>query len=188
MKVIWSVLDTVWTLPEKRLRNGTVLKKGANGTENTGLKSQKKKQKNRKLNSFVFSAGKSFTLQVTAGTRVSIAQWLVAPNTVETMESTMKPESVQCVEKSLGSIDSAKQKLAVENAGISVAEIREEKTTADVYNLTVDEEHEYFANGFLVHNCMDACIYACLQRPWTPVKKEKSDKVRDKLTRSAWTY
>ena len=35
---------------------------------------------------------------------------------------------------------------------------------------------------------MDACIYACLSRPWTPVKKEKSDKARDKLTRSAWTY
>ena len=28
--------------------------------------------------------------------------------------------------------------------------------TANVYDLTVDGEHEFFANGILVHNCNDA--------------------------------
>ena len=41
---------------------------------------------------------------------------------------------------------------------------------ADVYNLTVDGEHEYFANGFLVHNCTDALAYALLSRPFAPTK------------------
>ena len=41
---------------------------------------------------------------------------------------------------------------------------------ADVYNLTVGGEHEYFANGFLVHNCADTVIYACLSRPYAPRK------------------
>lgn len=30
-----------------------------------------------------------------------------------------------------------------------------------VYDLTVEDEHEYFANGLLVHNCMNAFEYAC---------------------------
>jgi hypothetical protein len=31
-----------------------------------------------------------------------------------------------------------------------------------VYNLSVDQAEEYFANGVLVHNCR----YACASRPW----------------------
>ena len=64
---------------------------------------------------------------------------------------------------------------------------------ADVYNLTVDEEHEYFANGFLVHNCADAVIYACLSRPFTPMKaKKRTDRYdrwkKPEKERSLWTY
>ena len=29
-----------------------------------------------------------------------------------------------------------------------------------VYNLEVEEPHEFFANGILVHNCLDALRYA----------------------------
>ena len=29
-----------------------------------------------------------------------------------------------------------------------------------VYDLTIEGEHEFFANGILVHNCMDAIRYA----------------------------
>lgn len=63
---------------------------------------------------------------------------------------------------------------------------------ADVYNLTVDEEHEYFANGFLVHNCTDAVIYAAMSRPFTPLKIKNRDaydrwKPKEKK-RSVWTY
>ena len=64
---------------------------------------------------------------------------------------------------------------------------------ADVYNLTVDEEHEYFANGFLVHNCCDAVIYSCLSRPFSPMRaKMKRDSYDawkgEEKKRSAWTY
>lgn len=40
---------------------------------------------------------------------------------------------------------------------------------AKVYDLTVEDAHEYFANGVLVHNCMDAGRYASLH-----FKKAKS--------------
>lgn len=38
--------------------------------------------------------------------------------------------------------------------------MRDTGTTADVYNLTVLEQPEYYANGVLVHNCLDASRYA----------------------------
>ena len=38
---------------------------------------------------------------------------------------------------------------------ISVVESYEEQ----VYDIMVDNEHEYFANGVLVHNCIDAIRY-----------------------------
>lgn len=40
--------------------------------------------------------------------------------------------------------------LSVDNSGIA----------DKVYDLTVDGEHEFFANGILVHNCMDALRYS----------------------------
>jgi phage terminase large subunit len=38
---------------------------------------------------------------------------------------------------------------------------RELASVQPVYNLSVDINEEYFANGILVHNCMDARRYAC---------------------------
>ena len=37
-----------------------------------------------------------------------------------------------------------------------------EENYQPVYDLTVDDTHEYFANGVLVHNCMDAARYASI--------------------------
>lgn len=39
-----------------------------------------------------------------------------------------------------------------------------------VYDLTVEGAHEYFANGILVHNCMDAFRYGC----YTPLAQAAS--------------
>jgi len=39
---------------------------------------------------------------------------------------------------------------------------------AAVFNLTVEGEHEYFANGVLVSNC-DAARYLCMYRPYDEI-------------------
>lgn len=39
-----------------------------------------------------------------------------------------------------------------------------EEQTMEVFDLMVDHTHEYFANGVLVHNCIDALRYACMWR------------------------
>ena len=40
--------------------------------------------------------------------------------------------------------------------------ITKSESYCEVYDLTIDGEHEYFANGVLVHNCIDASRYYVL--------------------------
>jgi hypothetical protein len=42
---------------------------------------------------------------------------------------------------------------------------------ARVYDLTVEEDHEFFVNGVLVSNCIDALRYACEAARRAPVRK-----------------
>jgi len=45
-----------------------------------------------------------------------------------------------------------------------------------VFNISVDEAEEYYANGVLVHNCR----YACMSRPWVPeIEKPKPQRPTD---------
>ena len=50
------------------------------------------------------------------------------------------------------------------NTAITTAKLKhlegEESRSEVVYDLMVDECHEYFANGVLVHNCIDPIRYA----------------------------
>jgi phage terminase large subunit len=41
-----------------------------------------------------------------------------------------------------------------------VTRVTEHGVAARVYDLTIDTQHEFFANGILVHNCIDALRYA----------------------------
>lgn len=48
-----------------------------------------------------------------------------------------------------------------DNWGVKVISIKRLKTKRTVYNLEVEHNHEYIANGILVANCIDAARYAC---------------------------
>jgi hypothetical protein len=52
---------------------------------------------------------------------------------------------------------------SISTSGFVVGVVQEKislrKKASAVYDLTVDGEHEFFANGVLVHNCMDALRY-----------------------------
>ncbi len=66
------------------------------------------------------------------------------------------------MERNSGQIDSGTQ-----NAAVAVVlqdiEIRSEEKR-EVFDLQVNDIHEYFANGILVHNCLDALRYAAWTR------------------------
>lgn len=73
---------------------------------------------------------------------------------------------------------------------VSVFSLENKNKKADVYNLTVEDEHEYFANGILVHNCTDAICYACLARPYTPTKPQPAkpiDRYKPQEKSLVWT-
>lgn len=55
--------------------------------------------------------------------------------------------------------------------------VEEESWNEEVFDLTVENEHSYFANGVLVHNCMDALRYG-LTSLLDPTKISNSVKVR----------
>ena len=190
---IMNTLKTTWMLSDQKPPSGTGRKKGESGTVNMGLNVQNANHKSQKLNAYAFNAGKNFTCATWMFPKANIVPPHVVQNTDAITGLTTKQESAPYAAKSLGLIDSVKIKLVAENAGISVSGLREENKKADVYNLTVDEEHEYFANGFLVHNCYDAIAYGCLSRPWVPIKKNEARRINDAWrkeaeSRSAWTY
>ena len=43
----------------------------------------------------------------------------------------------------------------------TVVSISEADVEDEVYDITVEDAHEFFANGILVHNCIDAIRYSC---------------------------
>lgn len=80
---------------------------------------------------------------------------LASPLPGEHPESTTLPESAQYAELATTAIDTACPAVAlVRVAGVFKA------LTQPVYDLTVDGQPEFFANGVLVHNCFDATRYA----------------------------
>lgn len=46
----------------------------------------------------------------------------------------------------------------IEEISLTGVEMRKESSQR-VYDLEIENEHEYFANGILVHNCLDAFRY-----------------------------
>ena len=81
-----------------------------------------------------------------------------SPNGEETTTLMMRLGSVLFVGKSLGQTD-IPTPYVVEDLVLQSIVINEEKTE-EVFDLLVDGQHEYFANGILVHNCLDALRYA----------------------------
>lgn len=51
--------------------------------------------------------------------------------------------------------------------------------TADVYNMEVDETHDFAVeNGVIAHNCYDECRYFLMMRPVAPRKRIDKPKKR----------
>jgi len=69
----------------------------------------------------------------------------------------IKKQIVLFAQKSLSKINIPNKKPAVQYAPIHCREIKEIKVVreyeSEVFDLTIENEHNYFANGILVHNC-----------------------------------
>ena len=154
---IYRKLVTIWQKLPKLLKNGII----QNWVEN-GIKSKQKKQyalfnqKNLYANNVV-----SISSPNLLGTIDSV-QTIVSPSGVEKTTSTMKSEPVSNVEKSLLSTNTAECNSVVEVVLEDIIVLEENYN--NVYDIEVEEAHEFFANGVLVHNCIDSIRYVVLEK------------------------
>ena len=130
-------------------KNGTPQKKESTGTEKTVIihgALEKKEKKN------VSTVKKNIKQNLNTVTK-NFVQTIVNLLQEENLELMTLLENVRSVESNLKEINTCVPSIAVSCVHQNLDEIDY------VYNLTVDQEHEYFADGYLVHNCMDSLRY-----------------------------
>ena len=84
---------------------------------------------------------------------LGFAQTIASQNQEEEAEWTMLKLVVKYAKYRLLKISTQNKSLA------HVVALENLERAEDVYDLTIEKDHEYFANGLLVHNCLDAFRY-----------------------------
>lgn len=151
-KIIQSLRKQIWIPKDHLPWNGIGQKPVICGTQNTlKLVSEIESQPNIYVN----NAGKSILRSIPG--IIDFVQMHAKQNTDVNLGLTTSQKYVRSVGKSsyhpdlaiLNVVAEGAQIVSVQNAG-----------KMQVYDLTVEDSHEYFANGILVHNCIDATRYA----------------------------
>lgn len=136
-----------------QLKNGTHQKRELNGIKNMqkGLVSE---IENTEVENAMYVKKSTKQKQLIK----DFAPTNVSPNSEELTDWTMKIENVRDVEVNLQQTNTQKQNFVQEAV---VQEINKTHSGCqDVYDIMVEGEHEYIANGILVHNSIDAVRYA----------------------------
>jgi len=97
------------------------------------------------------------------GTLIDSAQMRANHLGEEILDLITKHEIVRYVDQNLPQINTVKP-----FAALGVVQVKNEVQKETVYNLSVKDMHEYFANGVLVHNC-DSIRYFVMTVPLKPV-------------------
>lgn len=144
--------ETISTKLDQKRQNGTVRKKAGNGIANMRKRhiSQSKLRKRARI-------VENRSLTIRDSLRVGFAPMPANLHIVGKQELMTLPTHVSIAEGYLAHPDSNPESSVLDN--VRVATIRNTGYLAPVYNLTVANTHEFFANGILVHNCMDALRY-----------------------------
>lgn len=95
-----------------------------------------------------------------AGHRRGSAPALASPHGEERRAPTLLSESARDVLGGSCEANTPRPSIALSY----VVSVRPLKRRRPVYDLSVDAEHEFFANGILVHNCVDALRYSHYRR------------------------
>ena len=141
----------------KKPSSGTKAKKAISGTQPTVTAHGPKESPFQKHVLFVTGYLKRLILKK----QLSFVLGHVSQNTGALKVWMTKKGYVLFAAQSLSETDLEKQKHVLTNALTSL----ESERSSKVYNLTVENHHEYYANGLLVSNC-DALRYATSRIPW----------------------
>jgi phage terminase large subunit len=167
----------IWTKSENLQVNGIVQKKVENGIAKWLKTTCKKCTMLQRLNACVFNVEKSMMSFLFTKPKLCFVQENVLQSIGEKVGLITKLEPALSAGMSLSSINTVNQKPVLTYVAV-LSVVRNEKKHP-VYNLSVSDTPEYFANGILVHNCYDMTGYACLSRPYTPQMPE-SEKPHDR--------
>jgi hypothetical protein len=148
----WNFLLAISKKFERKLLCGTDPKRVLRGTERMGKKPGK--EGSEKTSGFAAQI-RNVARKLKHFSRISPEKLDIAAGNVTgplpmRLTNTMSMLLVKFVGRCFGEINTS---ICQRHAQISVVH-NYESGIADVYNLHVDEENEYFANGILVHNCI----------------------------------
>ena len=162
-KILKKLVRTWLRLPNAQ-KNGIVQKMGENGTQNMVKRSLKISSPSSSCASNVENISLKNPLDVT-----SFAQTNANQNGEEIAISTTKQGYANNAGVNLSQTNTAVDVFAEKCAVLNI--IIRKKGIEHVYDIEVDDMHEYFANGILAHNCVDAIRYVILEKVLGGFKK-----------------
>lgn len=149
--------ENEWIMQEHMHQNGMVQKRAGRGIENI-MKNRWGLEKKQSLN----ASNVKTNLKPLQGNLIDSVQTNASQNGEETQDLTMNRGFASNVEKHSFVINTQKENFAVENVVEEISLVSVGKD--NVYDIEVDDMHEYFANGILVHNCIDASRYSVMHK------------------------
>jgi hypothetical protein len=160
--------ENIWTKSGQKQRNGTHQMKELNGIANT-LKGTILEMKHSVKEIVRFAIQSLPQKQMHKNSVLT----LVNHNTVGTKDLIMNIGTASFVGISLRLINIQSQKPVLRNVQTNTVL---KSSVQDVYDLTIEDKHEFLANEILVHNCFDAVRYCHIEfnRPQMEMKTEKS--------------
>ena len=146
-----------WIMQEYMHQNGMAQKRVGRGI-GSNMKNRWGLEKKQSLN----ASNVKTNLKPLQGNLIDSVQTNVNQNGEETQVLMTLKENASSVRLNSKPTNTAKQKCVVKN----VVECIEVKNVSkeNVFDIEVKDMHEYFANGILVHNCIDAIRYAVMQK------------------------
>ena len=157
MKLALSRLVKTYVKHRKQQKSGIIQQLERNGTDYTQYEyTQAKNQRN----TFAYAAEKNLSQNLMDS--INFAQTDARANGVGCKVLTMKNECANIAEKHSLQINIAERDSVVEVVPEKIVVLNEYNQLT--YDIEVDDMHEFFANGVLVHNCMDATRYVVLEK------------------------
>ena len=148
----WRIKKFILTALGRSQRNGIKARKAAQSIEKSAVFLTRTLSPNRKRARI---AARCFCLMLSAIV-TNFARTLANQHGGDNSISTMKKGLAQFAASPFLSINTATRKLVP----VRVQTVSARKKLATVYDLAITGQNEFFANGILIHNCLDAARYS----------------------------
>lgn len=157
-----NVGANTWLRSDRSLSRGTSHPRVGSGTASMVKRPPRNEYQSRKTAPIVASR----SIRGPAARMIGSARTPARPGPASSRALMMSPGFVLGVVRSSPSTNMSAQPVALGSVGIR--SVGRDAKVRPVYNLTVDGQPEFFANGILVHNCLDALRYLCHSRESAP--------------------